>query len=93
MSIVETALIFVGIPAGVVLIVAALVYGRANERTPRYRPGAPWRFEPVWYLPHPQHSGPVSSMHRAELEADTRRALPGQVAESVVASGGASGEW
>ena len=101
MSIVETTLVFVGIPAVVVLLIAALVYARANDRTPRYRPGGPWQFNPVWYLPHPEHAGPVSSRHPAEPNphaaaldgAGARHALPGQVAEPVTASGGASGEW
>ncbi|MEO6503760.1 MAG: hypothetical protein ABIQ09_17840 [Jatrophihabitantaceae bacterium] len=68
MSIVQTTLIFVGIPAAATLIVVGLVYARSAERTPRYRPGGPWQYEPVWYLPHPEHSGPVSSMHRPELQ-------------------------
>jgi hypothetical protein len=101
MSIVETTLVFVGIPAAVVLVVTALVYARSNERTPRYRPGGPWQFNPVWYLPHPEHAGPVSSLHSAGSNphaaaldgAGARPALPGQVAETVTASGGASGEW
>jgi hypothetical protein len=62
MSIVQTTLIFVGIPAVATLLVAVMVYARSAERTPRYRPGGPWPYEPVWYLPHPEHSGPVSSM-------------------------------
>ena len=95
MSIVETAVIFVGIPAVVVLVVAGMVYARSAERTPRYRPGGPWQFEPVWYLPHPEHAGPVSSMHRAgSVSTDgSRPALTGRVPEPVTASGGASGEW
>jgi hypothetical protein len=90
MSIVETALVFVGIPAAVIALVAAPVYGRAAARTPRSRPGSPWQFEPVWYLPHPGHAGPVPSLPAAGLDG---RALPGAVAEPVTASGGASGEW
>jgi hypothetical protein len=100
MSIVETTLIFVGIPAVVMLVVAALIYGRATDRAPRYRPGGPWPYNPVWYLPHPEHAGPVSSLHSGEPNphaaldgAGARQALPGQVAELVTASGGASGEW
>ncbi|HEX8080453.1 MAG TPA: hypothetical protein VF557_09610 [Jatrophihabitans sp.] len=62
MSIVQTTLIFVAIPAVATLLVAVMVYARSAERTPRYRPGGPWPYEPVWYLPHPEHSGPVSSM-------------------------------
>ncbi|MEO7262906.1 MAG: hypothetical protein ABI047_16885 [Jatrophihabitantaceae bacterium] len=94
MSIVETALIFVGIPAVVVLLVAVLVYARAADRPPRYRPGGPWQFEPVWYLPHPEHAGPVSSIHPAGVHhGGARPAITGRVAEPATASGGASGEW
>ncbi len=106
MSIVETTLIFVGLPAVVFLVVAALVYGGAAARTPRYRPGGPWQFEPVWYLPHPEdavHPGPAASTPPAALldsaagrtlpSGAAGRALPGQVLETATASGGASGEW
>ena len=101
MSIVETTLVFLGIPAAVVLVVAALVYARSNERVPRYRPGGPWQFNPVWYLPHPDHSGPVSSLHSPEPNphagaldsAGTRPALSGRLIEPATASGGANGEW
>lgn len=95
MSIVETALIFVGIPVVVVLVVAGLVYGAAAARTPRYRPGGPWQYEPVWYLPHTEHSGPAPSAHAAGHDsAGARQAITGRVvAEPAVASGGASGEW
>jgi len=85
MSIVETALVFVGIPAAVVLVVAALVYARSNDRAPRYRPGGPWQFNPVWYLPHPEHAGPVSSMRAAQADPHAaaldggRPALAGRV--------------
>lgn len=109
MSIVQTTLVFVGIPAVATLLVTVMVYARSAERTPRYRPGGPWPYEPVWYLPHPEHSGPVSSMHSNDLgstghldgrrhgaghlSAGTPPALTGRVAEPVTASGGASGEW
>jgi hypothetical protein len=108
MSIVETALVFVGIPAAIIVVAAAAVYGRGTDRPPRYRPGMPWQFEPVWYLPHPDHAGPVSSLDSAghsgahsalpggahsALPGGAHSALPGQLAETVTANGGASGEW
>lgn len=97
MSIVETTLIFVGIPAAVFLLVAALVFGGAAARTPRYRPGGAWQFEPVWYLPHPEHPAPAAGTPadgaNRSLPAAAGRALPGRAAEVVLASGGASGEW
>ncbi len=101
MSIVETVLVFVGIPAGVFILMAILVLGPGAVRAPRYRPGGSWDYEPVWYLPHPAHSGPVSSL--AGGTGSGAPALPGRPAlagrstdlpaEPVQASGGASGEW
>ncbi|MDQ2835869.1 MAG: hypothetical protein M3Y42_01645 [Actinomycetota bacterium] len=88
MSIVETVLVFAGIPVGAFALVAAVVLGPGAVRAPRYRPGGPWDYQPVWYLPHPAHAGPVSS-----LPAGDRLALTGTVVEPVTASGGASGEW
>jgi hypothetical protein len=95
MSIVETVLVFVGIPAGVFVLMAILVLGPAAMRAPRYRPGSAWNYDPVWYLPHPDHAGPVSSL--AAGNRSGAPALPGRTGtdpvEPVKASGGASGEW
>ena len=95
MSIVETVLVFVGIPAGIFLLLAILVLGPGAMRAPRYRPGNGWDYEPVWYLPHPAHSGPAAAL--AEPNRTGAPALPGRVGSSPVeparASGGASGEW
>ncbi|MGX7679144.1 aa3-type cytochrome oxidase subunit CtaJ [Jatrophihabitans sp. DSM 45814] len=94
MSIVETVLVFVGIPAGVFAVFAIVTLGPGAVRAPRYRPGSSWDYKPVWYLPHPEHEGPVSSLQSANtLEAGTRLAVSGAVAEPAKASGGASGEW
>jgi len=86
MTVVQTVLVFVGIPLGVFVLIGLAVLGPSAARAPRYRPGGGWDFQPVWYLPHPQHAGPVSASGGA-LE------LAGTVAEPVSASGGASGEW
>jgi len=95
MSIVETVLVFVGIPAGIFLLLAILVLGPGAMRAPRYRPGNGWDYQPVWYLPHPTHAGPASSL--AEANRSGTPALPGQVGPDPVqparANGGASGEW
>ncbi len=50
MSIVATLAVFAVIPLTVVLLVVALVYGAGGRSTPRYRPGRPYAFAPVWYL-------------------------------------------
>jgi hypothetical protein len=54
-SVVQTVLVFVGIPAGITALLALGVYGKSVVRQPnRYRPGKPWDFPPSWYVPHPE---------------------------------------
>lgn len=80
----ETLLVFVGIPAGIIALIAIAVFGRSAVRQPnRYRPGRPWTYEPTWYVPHPDA---VVHAHGAAT-----RAIEG--ASSTTAVGGASGEW
>jgi hypothetical protein len=51
LSITETLLVFVGIPAVVVAAIYGLVYGTTARRvSKRYRPGRPFAFAPVWFL-------------------------------------------
>ena len=77
MSIVETVLVFVGIPAGIISVLAFGVYGKTLLQAPnRYRPGKPWTYEPKWFVAHPEALG-----------------KPAASASSVTAVGGASGEW
>ncbi len=79
MTVVQTLLVFVGIPAGIILLIFLAVYGKSLTRQPnRYRPGKAWDFEPSWYVPHP------------EVVAG---ALPTGQRSSTTAVGGASGEW
>ncbi len=94
MSIAETVLVFVGIPLGGFALLALLTLAPGAVRAPRYRPGSPWQYKPVWYLPHPEHGGPVSSLAAADTtEAGERLAVTGAVSSPAQASGGASGEW
>ena len=94
MSIVETVLVFVGIPAGLFALIALIVLGPGSARAPRYRPGGPWPYTPVWYLPHPEHSEPVSTLQvSGPQEAARRLAVTGVVADPAQPIGGASGEW
>jgi hypothetical protein len=51
----ETIGVFVGIPAGIILVLALGVYGKSIVRQPnRYRPGKSWDYPPTWYVPHPE---------------------------------------
>jgi hypothetical protein len=86
MTIIETILVFVGIPLAASLLLAAAVYGPTIVHQNRYRPGRAWTHEPVWYVPHPDHVAhgvtPLAGAHATSPAV----AAPGRV-------GGASGEW
>jgi hypothetical protein len=56
-SVAETLLIYLGIPLGVVLVLAALVFLPGGRRRPRWKSGQAWDHEPVWYEPHPGATG------------------------------------
>ena len=77
MTVVQTVLVFVGIPAGIVALLGLAVYGKTLVRQPnRYRPGKAWTYPPSWYVPHPDAVVPYSD-----------------AASATTAVGGASGEW
>jgi hypothetical protein len=86
MSVVETLLVFLGIPLGFVLVMALIVYGRSQVKGPnRYRPGKPWNYAPVWYLP--QTAPDSTPQDRPALESGAAQPT------TSAAAGGASGEW
>ena len=101
----ETVLVFGVLPVAGLGLLALLIYSQGASRTPRYRVGKPWDFEPVWYVAHPDIDSPAgSAAGRAALAAASGRAeLPGGVpapgpasvldAQTGTARGGASGEW
>ena len=97
MSIIETLVVFVGIPLAVCAVVYGLVYagsGRSNDR--RYRPGRPFEFAPVWFLSAPESGSPAASNGHA-VEGPSRMALTKSEAPSREAvgdvTGGASDRW
>jgi hypothetical protein len=97
LNVVETVLIFIGIPLAAVALAAAAVYGRSDvgQRNRRYRPGRPWVYAPVWYLPREIEAdhGPSRAMAHELVEGHLHtKALPAPSPE-LHAVGGASGEW
>jgi len=83
MTVVQTTLVFVGIPLAIIALVTIAVYGRSVVHQPtRYRPGKAWTYPPAWYRPHPEAIDDV---------------VPGRVAiegpSQTTAVGGANGEW
>jgi hypothetical protein len=53
--------IFVGIPLGLFLLIAVLVYAPSFMRGPRYRPGLGWWAAPVWFAGPPDADAAVAS--------------------------------
>jgi hypothetical protein len=98
LSISSTVLVFLIIPAAIILLVASLVFAGSDRtrRTKRYRPGRPYDFQPIWFLASPERVSGSPAVaggheHRAieapVLEDSTgHRVLPGPV-------GGASDSW
>jgi hypothetical protein len=84
MSITQTVLVFVGIPAAIILALTFAVYGRSMVHQPnRYRPGRPWAYAPAWFVPHPD-AVVAAAQARPQIESGTT---------TTTAVGGASGEW
>jgi hypothetical protein len=96
MTVLQTVLIFVGIPVAVYAVVAGLVYGAGGRSAKRYRPGREYDFAPVWFLARPED---VSVAGAADYVAATGstgapKALEGAVSNSRTGNkGGASGNW
>ena len=74
----ETVLVFAVVPFGVLALLALLVFGPGMTRSARYRPGRPWSYDPVWYLPRSEAAVPVASppVRAAVAGARAGRALP-----------------
>ncbi|SHN26886.1 hypothetical protein [Cryptosporangium aurantiacum] len=75
MSVLETTLVFVIIPLAVAGVLALLTLGAGGgNRTPRYRPGMPFEFTPVWFLAAPPTSLSADGQHPA-LEGTSARGV------------------
>jgi hypothetical protein len=86
-TVVETILVFAGIPLAIILLLALLVFVPGGRKRPRYKSGQPWDHAPIWYEPHPDGAAADHGSHAA---------LPaGSAAHSVAAGplGGARGTW
>lgn len=67
MTVAETLLVFVGAPLAVVLAMALLIFVPGGRKRPRYKPGQPWPYAPVWYEPHSGHA--PAAGHGGETQA------------------------
>jgi hypothetical protein len=82
--VVQTVLIYVLIPAAIYGVIALLTLRPKYARVPRYRPGQPWTYEPVWW----SATGAVDASHAHQLTEST-------AADTSVrtARGGCRGNW
>jgi hypothetical protein len=99
LSITQTVLVFVGIPAAVLAAVYAAVYGSSARRSSkRYRPGRPFNFTPVWFLAAPEQVTEAADGHAGELTGGAKHEelpagpLLAQAPDAPVAAGATHGE-
>ncbi len=83
MTVVETILVFAGIPLVIIALLAAMTLPGGRKRF-RYKPGQPWEHEPVWFEPHPELTGGHGDGHHE---------LPAGASAGGGPLGGARGTW
>lgn len=100
MSVTDTLLVFVGIPAAVVLVIAGLVYAGSRDGgggAKRYRPGRPFNFTPVWFLSQPEElADPAGTALAAGAQAPalaSRKQQQAGIEAPAGGTGGASDRW
>lgn len=90
LTITETVLVFVGIPAAVIAIIYGLVYGGSAARSKRYRPGRPFNPTAVWFVANKQTTGTGASSSAHEIGAGSAgHALSGGTESAGTADGAA----
>lgn len=83
MTVLETILVFAGIPLALYLGITLLTMWPNSSRGQRYRPGQEWPHEPVWWSANPAGLT-TSAVAAAESEA---------APAAGTAVGGARGNW
>ena len=86
MTVVETILVFAGIPLAIILVMALLIFVPGGRKRSRYKSGQPWEHAPIWYEPHPD--GPAGHGAHAALTAGSAAHAP-----TGGPLGGARGTW
>ncbi|WP_130348145.1 hypothetical protein [Herbihabitans rhizosphaerae] len=89
MSLVQTVLVFVGLPLAIYGLVALLTLRSRAASRPRYRPGQDWDYPAVWWTANPAGVGVDRHAGRPTAEATDDSAT----GEARTAVGGARGSW
>ncbi|HKN99084.1 MAG TPA: hypothetical protein VJX10_18325 [Pseudonocardiaceae bacterium] len=84
MTVVETILVYVLIPAAIYGVIALCTLGPNRVRSPKYRPGQPWPYEPVWWS-----AAGVVDPRQTGAQAEHAPVTP----TVRTARGGARGNW
>jgi hypothetical protein len=95
-SVWQTILIYVVIPGGFYGVVALLTLWPKFARSPRYRPGQPWTYEPVWWAGSPGGhvaDAVLDAAAHAHAESHQAETNTGTDAPVNTARGGARGNW
>lgn len=85
MSVGETLVVFGGIPLVVILVVTGWAFAADARSAPRYRPGRPFTFTPVWYLAEISPEEPQKSLPAGRSA--------GRAPAPPLEPGGARGTW
>ncbi|HEX5542842.1 MAG TPA: hypothetical protein VFX60_14985 [Micromonospora sp.] len=98
MSASDTILVFVGIPAAIVLIITVLVMASEGRVPGRYRPGRRFDFAPVWFLSAPDQVAQTPKQAALPEGADPVALTAGEVEIKAAparpgTTGGASDRW
>ncbi|HEX7659786.1 MAG TPA: hypothetical protein VF444_09915 [Pseudonocardiaceae bacterium] len=96
MTVWQTVLIFVVIPAAIIGVIALLTEMPSIVRGPRYRSGQPWTYKPVWWAGSPSgHAADtgLGAVRRPEPRSVTERATASAQGTVKTARGGARGNW
>lgn len=96
MTILETVLVYVGIPVAVFLILAGLVYRPGTGNAKRYRPGREYDFAPIWFLARPEEvtvAGAADYVASLPRKSESKAIEAGPTHSRTGIKGGASGSW
>ncbi|HEX4222477.1 MAG TPA: hypothetical protein VHZ97_08970 [Pseudonocardiaceae bacterium] len=86
MTVVQTLLVYVVIPAAIYGVIALLTLVPKMSRSPKYRSGQEWTYDPVWWS---ANTGGAGGAH-----ADSSVTADAQAGEPVrTARGGSRGNW
>lgn len=92
MTVVETVSVFALIPLGIYGVIMLLTLWPKFTQGPRYRPGQPWEYPPLWWSANPAGaSAPEALPHPGEGADQTDNTKAG--APAPTARGGARGSW